>query len=614
MSGIVKSNIIYKNAQRVAIMLLLMSSGCVYGVEAQVFGPNARVAIMYDGSASMTGFYKKKSMVDLNKKLHDLFSSKHLRPESQVFVSDLKTTKLQAFSKFVAKPKWGTHTKLDKAYELVANTDDWSVVVLVTDNVQDSGDEDYTSTRNFYNLLERDSIHRVVMVPLALPFDGRLYFKKKSNPSMQALLLEIKQANPSEARFVADSDKSKTYLSVKMDGQKALAIYMIFSHPTRMDKDLDTLVEEALGIKPLTINPVDQGHFFLRGVSERETIEKSFKRHNEMCTTTEGREPFIPAKPNMDILPPHTKLPERVIKTNYNIHLTDPVEHRVDLSQTYRFYFQIVNKTDNIVLGAPGCADRDIAVELTNLEYQVSPAFADLFESGELRLRRIVPGFVPGQVLPGELLGALPVFVTEFKIPQLDWEFSVAALFKLAFAKTVPLRVKGQIVITVPQGKFSLEQAYRNKYFTEVALAQDKIYSPEDIVHFVRTNPIELHYDFGPETLFLQTPAWISTLVNGTGLALLVVLGLVVYSVQLRYVLRFNNTGEEVLVPSKEKVYSRNGVVVFTVKRGLISYTLHPGQGHSVVVDGKAKAYISLSKQTNFQISGSDCNSLVECR
>lgn len=612
MSGIVKYNNICRTAQCLAGVLLLVSNWYVYGAEVQASEQNARVAIMYDGSASMKGFYETDGMVELNKKLHDLFSSAHLRPESQVFVSDLKTTKLQKFSEFVAQPGWGTHTKLDEAYELV---DDWSVIILVTDNVQDSGDEDYTSTRNFYSLLEQDSIHRVLMAPLALPFDGRLYFKRNSNPPMQTLLAEIKRANPPEARFAADSYKSKNYLSVDMDGQKALAIYMIFSRPTSMDSDLDALVEARLGVKPLTINPIGQGYFFLRGIEDRVTIEKSFKHHNEMCTTTAGREPFIPARPNMRLLPPQSDLLGRTKK--YEIHLTGLVEHSVDLPQTYRFYFRIANETDNIVLGAPGCTDRDITMELTNLEYQVHPAFANLFESGEPRLRRTVPGFVPGQVLPGAA-GGSPVFVTEFEVPKLNWEFSIAALFKLAFAEAVPLKVKGQIAITVPRGKFLLTQDYRNKYFAEAALAQDKVYSPEDIVHFVRTKPIVLHYDFGSETLLLQTPAWVSTAVYGTGLALLVVFGLIAYSVQLRYVLHFDDTGEELLFyipkPFGEKVHSRDDVEVFTMKRGLFSYVLHPEQGHRIAVDGKAKRYVKLARQTSFKISGTACDSLVECR
>lgn len=615
MSGIVKSNTICKTAQRLTAVLLLVSSWCVYGAEAQPPEQNNRVAIVYDGSASMKGFYETESMVELNRELHDLFSSAHLRPESLVFVSDLNTTRLQRFSEFVAQPNWGTHTKLDEAYGLV---DDWEVVVLVTDNVQDSGDEDYTSTRNFYSLLEQDSIHRVLMVPLALPFDGRLYFERRRNPPMQALLAEIERANPPEARFVADTYESNRYLSVDMDGRKALAVYMIFSRPTSMDSDLDALVKAALNVKPLTINPVDQGRFKLRGiegVKARETIVKALARQNDMCTS-EGGKRLTAERPNMRILPPIWDQYGK--KDYYELRSIGSIEHSVDLPQTYRFYFRLANETDNIVLGAPGCADRDITVEVTSLEYRVSPAFADVFELGEPRLRRTVPGFVPSQVLPRGRVGESPVFVTEFEIPKLNWEFSIAALFKLAFAEAVPLRVKGQIAITVPRGKFSLAQDYRNNYFTESALAQGKIYSPEDIVHFVRTNPIVLHYDFGSETLLLQIPAWVSTAVYGTGLALLVVFGLIAYSVQLRYLLHFDDTGEEILfyipAPFKEKVYSRGNVEVFTVKRGLLTYALYPGQGYSVVLDGKAKAFVNLARQTSFRISGATCDSLIECR
>ncbi len=48
-----------------------------------------RVAVVFDGSASMRGYYKD-SIVDLNKKLHDLFEGLHLRPYSQIFVSTLE--------------------------------------------------------------------------------------------------------------------------------------------------------------------------------------------------------------------------------------------------------------------------------------------------------------------------------------------------------------------------------------------------------------------------------------------------------------------------------------------------------------------------------------------
>ncbi len=571
-----------------------------------------RVAIVFDGSASMRGYYKD-SIVELNKKLHDVFAGLHLPSDSLIFVSTKDKTTQRDFKSFLEKPKYGSHTRLDDTYKAVADT---AVVVLVTDNVQDSGDEDYTSTRNFYHLLENKVLDRVLMVPMALPFDGRLYFDRKRHPPVGQLLADLRSANSESVRFSKDSYNSKRYVTVDMQGDKALAIYIIMTSPLGEDfhDNLNPALVEAFGVQPLVINPVDQGLFSLNGVQHRRRIEEAFSLHDENCRTEFGQH-YSPGRPNLMLVPPQISVFGEI--PIYTLRALDSVEQRVDESFIYRFYFELRNGTENIVLGKSGCR-RDITVTLEDLRYLAHPSYQGMFDVKQPEAR-LVPAFIPGRVAPIDSAEVeSPIVVVESAMPGLQWQFSLGSLFRLAFTESVPVKIQGKLQVTVPRGNFTLSEDYAEQYFTPSALIQSKIYSPEDIVQFVRTEPVVLEYDFQSVNLELIPPDWPAKVVYALITMLLVLLLLVAYSLSLRFVLRFDDTGEELLVylavPFSRMAYARSDDPVLQIRKRLLGYELSPATGYSLIKNGEVLGRMTLTRQSSFKIEGDRCETVVECR
>ena len=98
---------------------------------SQTINQDMSASILYDGSASMKGFFPQ-GIIQLNKKLIDILSSVHINADSQVFVSNNTNTKFYFLNDFINTPKWGTHTKLDDALSSISGKD---LVVFVTDNI-----------------------------------------------------------------------------------------------------------------------------------------------------------------------------------------------------------------------------------------------------------------------------------------------------------------------------------------------------------------------------------------------------------------------------------------------------------------------------------------------
>ena len=160
-------------------------------------------------------------------------------------------------------PNGGADTRLDIAFEAARDKD---IALLISDNVQDTGEYGTSSAMNFYQMLEDEAVGTVLLVPLRFPFDGPLYFYKNRHPNRNALVESLKKENPT-AQITAGNRKGRIYQIVNYQGNKSLILYAIFKNGFSRErlKAFIVRLKENFGVLPLMVKPVDQGNFLLEG-------------------------------------------------------------------------------------------------------------------------------------------------------------------------------------------------------------------------------------------------------------------------------------------------------------------------------------------------------------
>lgn len=579
---------------------------------------NSEAVVLYDGSGSMQGFFSNRSITNLNTILHDLLSSMHLNAESQVFVSNGDLTRFYSLSDFLKAPVWGQQTKLDDAF---IQRSDKQAVVIVTDNVQDAGEESPSSTRKFYNLLEDPDIHTVLLFSHKSMFSGRLYFDKSRYSNTEDLINNLRDNNSGETLFRRDDNlKSTRYSTVWMEGEKALAVYFIFkkNFPLKLKESFFDSAKQNLKSNPLIVKPIDQERFFLKGVSDKVVVKYSFDRLEKLCSGRVGKS-FSAPYPSMRLEPPSDGIFTANTEKSYQL-LTIKTKDAfyTDQLNRYQFYFAIVNKTNGIVLGGHDCP-KEILITLKDVEYRLPAPFRSLFEPKPDVEVKIIPSFIPDVVPPeGKIVEEdLPVFFTEIVTPPLQMDTSLKSIMRLAFTSAIPMKMRGVLEVLIPPGYFSVEKEFNDLYFTRASLDQSRIYTPEDIVRYIRTTPTTLQFVMTADNVYLTPPAWPKIVVFGSSSLFLSIASFLLFMNFSHYYLMFNDNGKGIDVslsmPFSERVYLRNNQEVFIVRKGLWSHVLSPANGYSLTdKKGNAIPKMELKSNISLNISGPQMKTILE--
>lgn len=581
----------------------------------QASAQEINAGIFFDGSGSMKGFLNTRSIQNINSQLHDILSGLHFNPTSKVFVTSPARTVMRSLDEFIQNPVWGKHTRLDQAFSM---SHEEQVLMIVTDNVQDAGEYGCSSTRNFYQLLEQNSVDTVVLCPLHKKFSGPLYFYKNRHPDLQELLKNLRKENQN-ASFEESNYKSKKYQVINMEGNRALAIYIIFraSFPQEVPLAFINRVKQTFGLEPLMVRPVDQGKFSIEGVNKKSEVKASFAAIKRICSIP-GNDEFPIKPPNLSLNPPRSNILGPSSNGNKECFQVIPFRHkpyRANQSMLFRFYFKLINRSSTILLGKPGeqCSNK-VAITLCDVKYHLPPSLMDCFVPSEKKLAaNVIPGFIPNIIPNATVLnsGEYFPFVTGsvIKIPPFQVLMNLKALLKLAFTQSIPLQIKGSIKITVAPGYFSIDKAYEEQYFTRSVFDQGRIYTPEDIISYINISPTHLRFDFASQGLAVFTPLWLKIVLYATVAALLAGIIFLCISCFRHYYLRFDDTGEALFIylprPFSKGSYLRDNKEMLIIKRGLLNYLASPNIGYHLSGDeNKPVPYIKLPSKEGFRIIG----------
>jgi hypothetical protein len=605
-------------------MLILVCTPASWGVEM-------RAGIYFDGSGSMKGFFDDNgaSIKDINSRLYTLLAGIHVQETSaSVFVSSGDEVRMHSLEQYLHKPVWGSDTRLDLAFETAQDLD---IILMISDNVQDAGEYGTSSTMSFYQMLEDNAVGTVLLVPLRFDFNGPLYFYKNRYPDRNNLVKALIRENP-EAHITADSRKGRIYQVVNYQGKKALILYAIFKKGFAFEqqKAFAKRLQEAFGVLPLMVKPMDQGNFFLEGVAAKTEVTQSFNAFETLCGRGDGTSKIAVPRPNLELESPHSDI-YRAVDDNsgpvYNLRPdhTHYRSHCSDSAKIFRFYTRMVNRSSTTVLGPPGefvpCTDK-IRMELKDLFFTIPRRWQPCFLKPDPIEAGVRPDYIPRLITPrgqGQEDHHRAAFVMGnwLRIPRLTPNIDmgkpldmIAKMVKLAFCRQIPITVKGTLAVQVPPGHFSMDTAYGAQYFTRSAFDQERIYTPEDIVAYINISPSTLEYDFASIGLAVVPPVWVKVVVF-SGFGVLIMIGLLAgVSVSRAVCLLFDDSKDEVLRvalvrPLATGEYVRDGRTVLWIKKHLISYYAYPGQGyHLSDMAEEVQASVQLTVGNAFQVIG----------
>lgn len=580
-------------------------------------------AVLYDGSGSMQGFYRAHSITNLNENLHDILTGLGFAVKSSVFVSE-NDTSLIPLSEFIndPHPPWGPTTRLDEALSLVMEK---QIIVFVTDNVQDTGEDKYSSTRSFYDMLDYDSVHAVLLLPIRKPFDGILDFDKNRYPNSDKLIEDLKKKN-NESIIFSKAENNKKYNKINMKGEKSLAVYFIFNQmlpKKQMDYFMEA-VQSNCNVEPFIVKPINQGKFIIKGVNNKTIVENAFSLLEETCNPRDS-EVFSRPRPNCALEEPPSGIYSPIFKTsenNYGLYLVSKKDKfLLNKTNSLRFYFSLLNKSRAIDLaGIKGDCKKDVRITLADLQYSLPHSLHKMVRAKQSIKGGIIPPFIPYNVshVTDYTLenNQLSVFFTEIKMPAYETLISLKSLYRFAFLSYVPAMVKGRINVSVPIGNISITKDYAKKYFTKSELDQSRIFTPVDIVHYISKKPVELRFDFVSKNIELQPPLWIKIPVYLFLIFILLVTVYIAISIMTRHYLLFEDNGKAIEVylpfPFTKRQYAREGETIFYVYRGFIYYFIKCPNYCNLKIDDIPTNSVMIRLNSSFIIENSHMKIVVE--
>jgi hypothetical protein len=579
-----------------------------------------KTSILFDGSGSMKGFFTVDSILDIHSKVNDILSSVYFSCEkSYVFVSSQDQCKFYPLETFVKKPVWGAYTRLDLALKKVEKS---QIVVMITDNVQDVENYTSSSTRAFYQILEKDEFQTVLLCPLKYNFDGPLFFSQNRHPNFNVLITKLKQTNRNNRFEKRNHFNSKKYHGINMQGDKALALYIIIRKSLQKN-DLYKIVSAAEKIfdnQSLIVKPIDQGKFFIEPVNVQKDVIKSFDELNRICKISHENE-YIIESPNLSLKRSFSNSYQ--ISLEKNSHQYDIVPYRytpyhADDQMVFRHYFKVLNQSDSIVLGhSEDKCLKQVTIKNRNMACDIHPGYRDCFKIPKKIHTIVTPGYIARKISKENNDNGL-VMSNEIYMPPLIIKQDFKTLFKLSLTKEIHFRIKGTLEIVIPHGEFHIDKQFKEQCFTLSTYDMQRIYTPEDIVSYIQTLPSRIHFNYMSKNLILLVPQWIHFIFYVmlsvlTGFVLLIVFTLWCHF--RVYYLKRDDTGEAISI-HLSKPYTTGRCMkdddLFFIKRHLTGYRIYPHTNYHLTDNNdKHLSSITLPVKEYFHIRGADIGKII---
>ena len=574
--------------------------------------------ILIDGSGSMKGFFAT-DMGRLNARLVEALDSSDVRPKSLIFVTSGNQTRLVPFRQFLEQFEWGQETKLDDTFQLMFKD---QVLVIVTDNVQDEGQEEYSSARSFYRLLEQKKVQAVALFPYRLPFRGHIYFPRMKYPNSETLLQNLRESNGNTIEIQSYEDNGKELHAIDIEGVRALAVYAIFPHHMASDrsKAIVRKIEDALNVPSILVKPIERKGFTINSEVQKDDAENYYQKLTEFCSLSREREKSFLMRPNFRLEDPITKN-FKDSTVYYPLQPYRKEKERVTLGEPVqiRFFFRFIDGDSYVVLNRSShdpCRT-PITLILENINYDIPQRYKSLMKRSASIVKKIFPPFVPADAHANGLSNGISspsIFLGQIRMEDLNVEQSIFTFLKLAFVRAIPLKINGSIHARVPVGAFKLAGRYNDRFFTNSEFEIGKIYTPEDIISYVSVEPEVIQFNFKAENILLSIPIWIRLMVIGPIVFILLLTFYIFLNMIPRHYLKLVERGRGTVFdvrlpwPFQTKFYIRNQEAMFVVKRsGLFSRTLTPGAGYQLYdAGGNPLRKVKLSIGMSVQVEGEE--------
>jgi hypothetical protein len=494
------------------------------------------MAVHVDGSLSMDGFFPDAIRL-LRADLRRAFGS--LDPKFSLFISErgpsaeLRTLPLREDLRLPSDHLLRQTSRLDRALaSAVENSPSGeSVLVLITDNVQDEAATP-TTIRKFIEGLNDERIVRISVVPMSLPFRGRVYFHKIGPGGSRGHYASLDECRRSIGRAVAfmsprarigEWGQNSTYYYAEYDGNRGvIAYYLLVRREGRKQAPvapslvagLDTLQNTPrTDYTCLHVKPIDAGDITVRGMDVYKADgyaawERQVNGASSLQTDAEFGRPSSEAYVHVGAArtpgevdgvagrPPARLLP--VPGYWDNVIASEPFY--------FRFHYSLASVLEHIDIGGR-TEGQDVSFSvpgarmsfLRRSRVHVDPSGASVLSDHRITPRLLQDGLTGS---PGD--GTLSSTETDLR-PTTWYECRIwlrpvarlPGLMPYVWSLREDKReatLAFDVLMRIPPSAISLKQEFAERYFTESVARLDKIPMPAgvNIVQFLARDAIEV--------------------------------------------------------------------------------------------------------------------------
>ncbi|GIW22354.1 MAG: hypothetical protein KatS3mg068_1361 [Candidatus Sericytochromatia bacterium] len=443
-------------------------------------------SLYIDASGSMEGFYNKKDSINsfVNK------ISKVLNIQPYVFLSnkpnkgnsnykDKNFLDILNYSEFISKIQknsydyhYGLYTNLDLLLEKSRNED--KISFIITDNIQDTAD---ISTERFYQSLSNYAKY-IYLAPIVLDFQGDVILegqnRLQNNINIKGVKKIINQKNSQRITY---------------EGKRTLILYALLFDEAYKEKYIEKVNSlNNINLEPVLVKPIENTNFQLK-TDNTNNLKKVIDNYNKNCSK------------NIEV--DYKNLMQ--IKNNNSFYSIVPTiddknkKFELEKSNYFDFYFSIISKINNIEIGAKNknkCK--------SNIEFLCSN-FKLLVDNSD---KKILESKIKGTITPPTVIGALKENKKDFvsyHLARIDFDsikynYTITDYLLLRPFKKSYFEIDFDVSIKIPKNSISLEENYKNKYFSSDIKQLDKIYSPVDIVEFLIKKDIDINFHVKTES------------------------------------------------------------------------------------------------------------------
>jgi len=436
--------------------------------------------VLIDGSGSMDGFFRTKSIYQISEKVVRSISEP---AEIFVFVSTKKdVVDFIAPENFKLK-KLGGYTRLKKALEkaLEKNPD---FIVIITDNIP-TGEEDL----DFIELLAEPMVKAIWALPVVTEFNGKIYLPTSNS--------DILYSSIGNLRLLGKTKLSKIY---HYHGKRGLLIYILaisekFYNKSYGKDGADRLREALLkqGIKDvLLVKPIDYRAIVIRPEISEMKIKSAIDSLKNTC-------PFI----NIPYLPPGGKL--SCVRQNKLMILPlgpDKLLFHVParLKGILAIYFSIGTKMPYVVISGSNPCSLGVKISVDSLKITLNKSIYSNRKLVELLNIAVEPPELIGQLaMPSEDSIGWNRFVYRLSILKspIPIPWNPIKLLKVLFSGPLRIGIGFKINIIIPPEVLHTAEQIRKKWFSDDIGELDKIYCPKDLINYFCRDTIVVSYNIG---------------------------------------------------------------------------------------------------------------------